>query len=67
MLVMAPSCNISFTSNEMMRKEMMFTDPNSPGDSPSRHQKSHKHYEQLSRPLYVTPRHVNHYLRKIRH
>ena len=28
-----------------MRKEMMFTDPNSPVDSPSRHQKSHKHYE----------------------
>ena len=55
MLVMALGCNISFTSNEMMRKEMMFTDPNSPVDSPSRHQKSHKHYEQATL-CYPPPR-----------
>lgn len=39
----------------MMRKEMMFTDPNSPVDSPSRHQKSHKHYEQATL-CYPPPR-----------
>ena len=39
---------------------MMFSDPNSPFDSSSRHQESHEHYELAS--LCFTPRHVNHYL-----